>query len=276
MVLARMALTHYRGFATRQLIDFRPITVVLGRNNAGKSALVRAPLIVGAGIRTDSPDPINIDDIDEELLESFADLIHGGPVGESSIGIEVGVQAEGLVRLVATIRHLPQNHREVVESLELFESGGLGGKLKRLSGAPDPGRFPVYEADLRGHITRSAVQFQGLLPHHLIDEPVAGETLISVSRRIRDNYPEIRYLGPFRDRPHRRYRLPGRTRVEVGAAGEYAAGILAGDRAWDGGRLIRLVNELCPAICRGGRSTRWTAGGPGPSCSPQSPTDRCR
>jgi AAA15 family ATPase/GTPase len=95
MVLARMALTNYRGFASRQLLDFRPITVVLGRNNAGKSALVRAPVILGAGIRTDSPDPINIDDISEELLESFADLIHGGPTGDSRIGIEVGVQAGG-------------------------------------------------------------------------------------------------------------------------------------------------------------------------------------
>lgn len=243
MVLARMALTNYRGFASRQLVDFRPITVVLGRNNAGKSALVRAPVIVGAGIRTDSPDPINIDDINEELLESFADLIHGGPSGDSRIGIEVGVQAEGLVRLVATVQHLPQQHREVVESLELFDAGTLQGKLTRLPGTTAPDRFPIYEADLHGQVSRSAVQFQGLLPHHLNDEPVAGEALTSVSRRIRDNYPEIRYLGPFRDRPHRRYRLPGRTRVEVGAAGEHAAPILAGDRAWDGGRLIHLINE---------------------------------
>src|SRR5207248_7078698 len=124
-----------------------------------------------------------------------------------------------------------------------FDVGRSKGRLERISGVPESDRFPVYEAHLDGRVVRSAVEFQGLLPHRLIDDPVAGETLTSVGRRIRASYPEVRYLGPFRDRPHRRYRLPGRTRTEVGATGEHAASILAGDRAWDGGRLIRLVND---------------------------------
>src|SRR4051794_40676689 len=103
MVLAQMALINYRGFASRQSIELRPITVILGRNNAGKSALVRAPVILAGGIDTDSQEPVDIDKISEELLESFADLIHGGPAGDSRIGVEVGVQAEvGLARLVAS------------------------------------------------------------------------------------------------------------------------------------------------------------------------------
>lgn len=243
MVLARMALTNYRGFASRQSIELRPITVVLGRNNAGKSALVRAPVILGGGINTDSQEPVDIDKISEDLLESFADLIHGGSEGESRIGVEVAIQANGLTRLVANIRHLPQQHREVVESLELFDAGTSKGRLERISGIPETDRFPVYEAHLDGRVLHSAVEFQGLLPHRLINEPEVGEALVSAGRRIRDNYPVIRYLGPFRDRPHRRYRLPGRTRTEVGATGEHAASILAGDRAWDGGRLIHLVND---------------------------------
>jgi len=253
MVLARMALTNYRGFASRQSIELRPITVILGRNNAGKSALVRAPVILAGGIDTDSQEPVDIDKISEELLESFADLIHGGPAGDSRIGVEVGVQADGLARLVASIRHLPEQHREVVQSLELFDAGRSKGRLERISGAPQTGRFPVYEAHLDGQVIRTAVEFQGLLPHRLIDDPVAGETLTSMGRLIRASYPEIRYLGPFRDRPHRRYRLPGRTRTEVGATGEHAASILAGDRAWDGGRLIQLVNDAMAGHLSGWR-----------------------
>ncbi|MDR7278427.1 AAA family ATPase [Catenuloplanes atrovinosus] len=244
MVLARMALTNYRGFASRQSIELRPITVVLGRNNAGKSALVRAPVILGGGIKTDSLEPVDIDKIDEELLESFVDLIHGGQAADPGIGVEVAVRAaEDLYQMTASVRHLPQKHREVVESLELFRTGTSMGRLVRVAEIPETDRFPVYDAYLDGHVSRSAVEFQGLLPHRLIDEPVAGESLVSVGRQIRDHYPDIRYLGPFRDRPHRRYRLPGRTKTEVGATGEHAAAILAGDRAWDGSRLIRSVNE---------------------------------
>jgi hypothetical protein len=73
MVLARMALTNYRGFASRQSIELRPITVILGRNNAGKSALVRAPIILAGGIDTDSQEPVDIDKISEELLGAAPD-----------------------------------------------------------------------------------------------------------------------------------------------------------------------------------------------------------
>jgi hypothetical protein len=153
-----------------------------------------------------------------------ADLIHGGPAADSRIGVEVGVQADGLARLVASVRHLLEQHREVVQSLELFNAGRSRGRLERISGVPETDRFPVYEAHLDGRVVRSAVEFEDLLPHRLIDDPVAGETLTSVARRIRANYPEVRYLGPFRDRPHRRYRLSGRTRTEVGATGELVVG----------------------------------------------------
>jgi hypothetical protein len=37
-----------------------PVTVILGRNNSGKSALVRAPVVFDTGIRTDSPAPLDL------------------------------------------------------------------------------------------------------------------------------------------------------------------------------------------------------------------------
>ena len=253
MVLARMALTNYRGFANQQTIELRPVTVVLGRNNAGKSALVRAPVIIAGGIDTESQEPVDLDLISEELLESFVDLIHGRPASESTIGIDVTVRGDKPARLVADVRHLPQHHRAVVESLELFEAGKSVGRLRRVSGIPEGGRYPVYEVYHNGQTGRSTVEFHGLLPHHLVGTPVVGERLVAVGRRLRENFPKVRYLGPFRERPHRRYRLPGRTRTEVGAAGEYAAAILAGDRAWEGGRLIRLVNETMASHLPGWR-----------------------
>lgn len=66
----------------------RPVTLVLGRNNSGKSALVRAPLVLATGFRTDSPAPLDLDLLGEEIFDSFTDLICGGrPHG--SIRIEL-------------------------------------------------------------------------------------------------------------------------------------------------------------------------------------------
>ncbi|MGB6162118.1 MAG: AAA family ATPase [Pseudonocardiaceae bacterium] len=94
MSLVRMALTNYRCFAKRLDIELRPITVVLGRNNSGKSALVRAPLVLSTGFHTDSPAPLDLDLLGEEILDSFTDLIYGGrPHG--SIRIELEFDEEG-------------------------------------------------------------------------------------------------------------------------------------------------------------------------------------
>src|SRR5262249_21918105 len=58
MFLSRMVVASYRCFDQRQDIELCPVTVILGRNNSGKSALVRAPVVFGTGIQTDSPAPL--------------------------------------------------------------------------------------------------------------------------------------------------------------------------------------------------------------------------
>ncbi|WP_208116367.1 AAA family ATPase [Paractinoplanes brasiliensis] len=63
MSLVRMGLNNYRCFAGSIDVELRPVTVVLGRNNSGKSALVRAPLVLSTGIDTDSPAPLDLDKV---------------------------------------------------------------------------------------------------------------------------------------------------------------------------------------------------------------------
>jgi hypothetical protein len=246
-----MALGNYRGFAKRQSIELRPITVVLGRNNAGKSALVRAPVILGTGFTTRSSEPLDVDQLGEDMLGSFTDLIHGSRVHRGSIDVELGVQArDDLLLVKATIQHIADHHTQVVSELELLVNGRPVCRLEwELS---DPTATPHYTVEAGDQTwTGVPVEFQGLLPVEglpgglanrprltMVDPPSVTETFIL----LRAHYPAIRYLGPFRDRPHRRYRLPGRMGSEVGIAGENAAGILASDLARAGGGLLRQVN----------------------------------
>jgi len=245
MALVRMALGGYRGFAKRQVIELRPITVVLGRNNAGKSALVRAPVILGTGIGTDGPEPLDMDRLSEDLVDSFTDLIHGSRVHLGSIDVELGVDtAIGHVKLAATLLHLRDSHTQVVDSLRLSLNGAELCELEW--DLDDPPRHPLTYTVSVGDVTWSGVPvtFRGLLPVDFTGGPPADvrETLRGAANALADAYPTVRYLGPFRDRPHRRYRLPGRMRTEVGTAGEFAAGILASDLARGGGGLLKQVN----------------------------------
>jgi hypothetical protein len=241
-----MALGSYRGFAKRQAIELRPITVVLGRNNAGKSAIVRAPVVFGTGIHTDSREPLDVDQLSEDLLDSFTDLIHGTRVHRGRIQVELGVRTpDGLVRVAATVLHLADQHRQVVEELELSVDGVQVGRLEwELN---DPASAPQYTVEIGDHVfSQVPLLFHGLLPAILLlpvlPEDVSSK-ILDVATSVREHFPTVRYLGPFRDRPHRRYRLPGRMRTEVGVTGEHAAGILASDLARGGGELLRQINE---------------------------------
>lgn len=250
MALVRMALGSYRGFAKRQSIELRPITVVLGRNNAGKSALVRAPVILGTGITTLSGEPLDLDQLGEDMVGSFTDLIHGSRVHRGSIEVELGVQAgDDLMLLKATIQHIADHHTQVVSELELLVNGRRVCRFEwELS---DPTATPLYTVEAGDEAwTGVPVTFNGLLP---VDSGVYGPQRNSTPRvptslleqfgDMGAHFPTIRYLGPFRDRPHRRYRLPGRMASEVGTAGENAAGILASDLVRAGGHLLRQVND---------------------------------
>jgi hypothetical protein len=214
-----MGLTNYRCFARRQDIELRPITLVLGRNNSGKSALVRAPLILSTGIHTESDAPLDLDRLSEDLVESFTDLVYGGrPHGSLDIEIEFDTGR----RMVATVQNLSEYRTQVVSSFHV-EPEGI-----QLDWVPDdvsPGP-KTYTGSTPG---KRQVQFRGLLPDFFANP-------------IRDSFDSIRYLGPFRDRPQRRDRLPTSRPSSIGESGENTLRILANDAARNQGRLIKVIN----------------------------------
>lgn len=75
MPLARLSLENYKCFRDRQSVELAPITVVLGRNNSGKSALVRSPMVLATGIHNDTPLPFDLEQLGDTAPD-FVDLVH--------------------------------------------------------------------------------------------------------------------------------------------------------------------------------------------------------
>jgi hypothetical protein len=242
MPLARISLANYRCFAQPVDVELRPLTLILGRNNSGKSALVRAPVVCDTGIHTESAAPLDLDQLSEEMLESFTDLIYGRrPHG--SISLELGFDTAP--RLAATIQHIDEYQTQVISSLAL----GAQPDLITLEWEPaEPPEERRYKIEADRHVTAGVqIDFAGLLPAGM-DDPRVPEELASRLRaavdQVRREFPAVRYLGPFRDRPQRRYRLPATMPTTLGITGEHAAGMLASDVARRQGRLLRKVNEV--------------------------------
>jgi hypothetical protein len=259
MSLDRMALGNYRCFAQRQDIELRPITVVLGRNNSGKSALVRAPVLLDSGIHTDAPTPFDLDRLGEGLVRLFVDLIHNRREhGGIDIDLTVG-EKPSEVRLQTTVQNITRDRydSQVVSELELSQSGV---RLARLDWEfNDPAEPPRYSVEL-GDQTWSdlPIPFHGLLP---AESPLSrrdpelpaevADALLRAVDAFRQNFPTVRYFGPFREQPQRRYLLPARMPKELGSTGLYAASILASDTAGGQGDLIRQVNAGIAALLPG-------------------------
>jgi hypothetical protein len=249
-----MTLTNYRCFAARQEIELRPLTVVLGRNNSGKSALVRAPLIMETGIRTDSPSPLDLDMLarfgagGDDMVGSFTDLICGlRPHGSITIGMRLGTP-DGRLSLNATVQNIDEFQTQIISNVEL--GGDSTSAPVRLTWEQDTGegresRYLVEHAGVRRPGVR--VGFTGLFPRQPPDDGSgmpsgAASHLLRIRDRIRGSFPTIRYMGPFRDRPQRQYRLGTRPHASVGATGENTAGVLLNDAVRRGGRLLDSVN----------------------------------
>ena len=241
MPLVRMGLTDYRCFTGPIDVELRPVTVVLGRNNSGKSALVRAPLVLSTGIDTDSPTPLDLDRLDEDIIDSFTDLVHGHrPHG--SIGVEFGLESDRGVPLGVEvgIRNISEFRTQVVESFVASRAGVRGPFLEWEPGetADGPQHYSVTGPGGQS-LVGVQVPFQGLLPFADPD----GTFLVGESyETFRRAFGQVRYLGPFRDRPSRFYRVPARMKAAVGASGEHTAGILASDSTRGKGELLKEIN----------------------------------
>jgi predicted ATPase len=120
MPVIRMALTNYRCFLRRQAVELRPVTLLLGRNNSGKSALARAPLVLSKGFRTSSPDPLDLDALGEGMVDSFVDLIYGGrPHGKIRFELDLMDENFGPLSFDVSVQNIAEFRLQVVSELAM-------------------------------------------------------------------------------------------------------------------------------------------------------------
>ncbi|MFH9731319.1 DUF3696 domain-containing protein [Streptomyces sp. NPDC017260] len=248
MPLEQFFLENYRCFKERQAVELGKITVVLGRNNAGKSAVVRALPVLSTGIRTDSPYPLDLDPI-HGFTPSFTDLIHGSsPHGRIHVGASFRTAGGQVLDVNAEIQNIADQGTQLVSSLEI----SVGSESERFSWVPGPDAYSSEKRTYRVGGEEKRLSFRGILPDGSDwSDSVGGFNRISSA--IRYEFDDIRYLGPFRKDPERFFRVSNRASGSVGARGERALGILAADEMRGRGRITSEVNRLLTGILPGWR-----------------------
>lgn len=236
MALVNLSLRNYQCFAEREDVELRPITVVLGKNNSGKSALVRAPIILQTGMRNDHPIPLDLEQFGDDAPE-FTDLVHRRlDLGNITVGLGLTGPEGEEYSLDATIQNVPELYGQRILEWSL-RSGDDGASYTWVFG--DTQEELEQQVYRRPDHSAVSIDFKGLLPTELPDEDGTGWF---EAGRIRSSFDVIRHLGPFRFKPKRLVRLPARE-PDHDEFGSRTAEILAYDHVRRKGPLIKKVNE---------------------------------
>ncbi|MCG8417653.1 MAG: AAA family ATPase [Proteobacteria bacterium] len=234
MRLSKIYFENYKAFPRGETVELRPLTVFIGRNSSGKSALVRLPILLSSamGEFADAPVPLPTWDQDGvDMGESFIDLVHNrlsnGAIG---LGGEFADRDGHRVVIRAKIQHIRELRLQVISELDLTlpDAPGLRLRWNVDSAGEEPREYECMLGEGReARCWTGKASFIGILPDTI--EGWQCPSWPGWRKRIREAVAEIGYLGPFRIDPERYYRYPGGTPTHVGVNGEDAATFLAAD-----------------------------------------------
>jgi hypothetical protein len=244
MPLESLAVGSYKCFSQTQRLELRPLTVLLGKNNSGKSTLARLPLVLATGLQTESEAPLELDLLGEEVAGSFTDLIYGRrPHGSVTFGLTYETSELGPVEITAEVQNIDEYQIQVVSRFRLAVAEQEFDLSWDVESDPRAKARSYISRGLRGS---QPVPFRGLLPDltSRVDQTGSpSEKIFSRALAIaRREWVGVRYLGPFRVQPQRLYRLPTRAPKNVGTTGEDAPGIVADDLFRGTGTFLAQIN----------------------------------
>lgn len=75
--MQKITFENYKAFKDKQEIELKPITILLGKNSSGKSAIAKLPSMIEHSLKGDFPEPLQFVNDDVEIGAEFRDLMHG-------------------------------------------------------------------------------------------------------------------------------------------------------------------------------------------------------
>ena len=204
-MVSKITFAGYKSFKEKQHLELRPITVLIGKNSSGKSAIAKLPTLIGNSLSGDFPEPVLPVNDGVELGSEFVDLVYG----KNRLGrIEMELSDEN-------------------ERLSVVIASGTGSKdLPKVFSWKLTKGSEVIEVGSEGGVFRGFTRI--------------GNTKASIDS-LKFN---VDYIGPFRELPKRFYERPRTSRRDkMGVKGENAYQFLIQDALTTEAVLLNKVSE---------------------------------
>lgn len=247
-MLTGFSLENFRSFAERTEIELRPLTLLFGYNNAGKSALIRAlALMVDSARRGQGVLDLSSDVVREADFEDLRCRIGERETIRLGLSFEKGSFEKGET-IEAEIMEDLQTRRIVASELRIGR--GATTVIARWVPEAESEQERPYELSIDGNPGgRARLWLAGLAPR--CEEPsgsdahvrgrinVAMRAFREMTRLVGAIPPHFQWLGSVRGYPPRYDRYDGEPQA-MGHDGSGAAKILAYDKRKDGALLAEV------------------------------------
>ena len=203
---------HYRVFSNKQQLRLAPLTVVFGKNNTGKSAVLKLPMLIHSAIGCEINDVFQkVDDCGGVICDEYRDVVYGK--GNNAVRLDIKNDRGDLSLMVKFIAEtiVDVSHSRI-EEISIFDQQ----KQKSLIAKVDDNGV------MRNEETGEEAVFHGIVPAEFVGRAWVNNSL----QKIKDT---IDYIGPVRWKPDRYFSMDEHTDGTSGFDGKNAYTYLVKD-----------------------------------------------
>ncbi|WP_437573408.1 AAA family ATPase [Sorangium sp. So ce887] len=225
LTLDSLSVANYRAFADPTPLELRPLTLLYGRNSAGKSALLRALPLIGDSVAEGASSPLDLSG-DAGRGSSFHDLTWKGAKEDPYLRLSFSwPPSSALSRIEYGLDF--SRERRITLVKEFSASDRAGSRVLHATHAPEPDEARANElhydiVDAGQPEQRIRLDFVGLVPE-LCPEI---QRLKALRERMLELRGAIQWLSALRRPPARLTPDQGSKPKRMSGSGEEAASIL--------------------------------------------------
>lgn len=212
---------NYRIFADEQKLKLAPMTVLFGKNNTGKSAVLKLPLLIESALKCKSPEVFSRTCNGVSLCDEFRDIVHN--------------KANRAINICATTTQGDNlSFSFYVDANDKFKKT----HLEKWSLEDSKGNSIQYHIGDNQKIVDNngaEIAFSGIKPNNISED--------WITEALEHFQVENDYIGYMRDLPARDYRLGDNIHTLMGKRGENAYEYLISDVVLGDGTLLAKVSD---------------------------------
>ena len=219
---------NYKSFKDQQELELKPITILIGKNSSGKSAVAKLPTLLEGSLSGNFEDPLLTTNKEVELGAEFRDLVYGREIGGLEF-ILASLENKLTVEITSGIKE---------SDLPKIRKWALNEELKLKY---DDHKKSYYdEVNSRDF----KCEFSGFNLDILLDENKDSLDKNIANLKDKGIILKTNYIGPFRETPNRTYSSIGNSKTQkIGNKGENAYQILISDYLYNESKLLNKVSE---------------------------------